>query len=113
MNKKFKKITKTGADGLMAKLREFCQSYGIIYCALFGSRARGEALKKSDLDLIVEFNRPIGGFEYIRLQQELEARTGLEVDMLTKEGLRLSKGKSADYFKSLILKDLKVVYEEK
>ena len=32
------------------------------YLALFGSYARGEQTKKSDVDFLVEFNKPIGFF---------------------------------------------------
>lgn len=56
--------------------------------AVFGSVARGEATESSDIDLLVEFNQPIGLFEFIRLKNYLENLTGLKVDLVTSDALR-------------------------
>lgn len=55
--------------------------------AIFGSVARGEATESSDLDLLVEFNRPIGLFEFIRLKHYLENLIGFKVDLVTPDAL--------------------------
>ncbi|MCX6053310.1 MAG: nucleotidyltransferase domain-containing protein [Chloroflexi bacterium] len=41
--------------------------------AIFGSAAREEAIERSDIDLLVEFNRPIGLFEFICIKYYCEA----------------------------------------
>jgi len=56
--------------------------------AVFGSVARDEAKESSDIDLLVEFNRPIGLFEFIRLKYYLEGLTGSQVDLVTPDALR-------------------------
>ena len=56
--------------------------------AVFGSVARGEATESSDIDLLVEFNRPIGLFEFIRLKNYLENLIGYKVDLVTPDALR-------------------------
>lgn len=56
--------------------------------AVFGSVARGEAKETSDIDLLVEFNRPIGLFEFIRLKNYLENLIGYKVDLVTPDALR-------------------------
>jgi uncharacterized protein len=56
--------------------------------AIFGSVARGEAEESSDIDLLVEFNRPVGLFEFIRLKNYLENLTGSQVDLVTSDALR-------------------------
>jgi predicted nucleotidyltransferase len=56
--------------------------------AVFGSLARGEATPASDIDLLVEFDRPVGLFEFIRLKLYLEELTGRHVDLVTLDVLR-------------------------
>jgi len=56
---------------------------------LFGSTARDEAGKDSDVDLLVEFERPIGLFKFVELQQRLEDLLGCKVDLGTKRSLKL------------------------
>lgn len=69
-----------------AKLR----SMGVASLAIFGSVARGDASAESDIDLLVEFSRPVGLFEFIRLKLFLEQATGHEVDLVTPDALRPS-----------------------
>jgi hypothetical protein len=56
--------------------------------AVFGSVARGEATESSDIDILVEFNQPIGLFEFIRLKNYLEDLTGFKVDLVTSDAIR-------------------------
>lgn len=57
--------------------------YGVRKAAVFGSVARGEARKNSDIDFLVKIKRPMGLFEFVGLQQDLEDRLGREVDLVT------------------------------
>ncbi|MCS6964324.1 MAG: nucleotidyltransferase family protein [Thermoflexus sp.] len=61
--------------------------YGVKRIGLFGSYARGEPGETSDIDLVVEFDRPIG-FAFIELAEYLENLLGRKVDLLTPMGLR-------------------------
>jgi uncharacterized protein len=63
-------------------------SYGVKSLALFGSVARGEARPDSDVDLLVEFNRPVGLFGLIALQLRLEELLGCPVDIGTWDSLK-------------------------
>ena len=56
---------------------------GVKSLAVFGSVARGEATPSSDIDVLVEFDRPVGLFEFIRLKHFLEKLTGGSVDLAT------------------------------
>lgn len=56
--------------------------------ALFGSIARDEGRQDSDVDLLVEFARPVGLFAFIALQQYLEQLLGCKVDLGTPKSLR-------------------------
>lgn len=64
------------------------EQFGIKSLYLFGSTARDEARPDSDVDLLVEFNRPLGLFEFIELQQRLESILGCKVDLGTKRSLK-------------------------
>jgi predicted nucleotidyltransferase len=61
---------------------------GVRSLAVFGSVARGEVSDDSDLDLLVEFDRPVGLFEFIRLKYVLQDLTGCRVDLVTPDALR-------------------------
>lgn len=61
---------------------------GVKTLALFGSLARGEATSVSDIDILVEFSRPVGLFEFIRLKIYLEQITGRSVDLVTPDAIR-------------------------
>ncbi|MBI4334125.1 MAG: nucleotidyltransferase family protein [Chloroflexi bacterium] len=53
--------------------------------ALFGSAARGEAGPRSDVDLLVEVDRPMGLFGLVRIQHFLEQLLGgTQVDLVMK-----------------------------
>ena len=53
--------------------------------ALFGSVSRGEAGPGSDVDLLVEFDGPVGYLGLFALQDHLEALLGCKVDLGTRE----------------------------
>ncbi len=56
---------------------------GVFRSVLFGSYARGEADKDSDVDLIVEMRKSKGLFFTIALKLDLEKRLDRKVDLLT------------------------------
>ncbi|MGB5243360.1 MAG: nucleotidyltransferase family protein [Lutimonas sp.] len=62
-------------------------SYPIKSLAIFGSFARNEENRDSDLDIMVEFNDKIG-LRFIDLANELERMVGLKVDLVSKKGIK-------------------------
>ncbi len=50
---------------------------------IFGSYARGEEKKNSDLDILIDFNSKINLLELIGLEQELSELLGVKVDLVT------------------------------
>ncbi len=61
---------------------------GVKSLSLFGSLARDEATSRSDVDLLVEFDRPIGLFQFIRVQQYLQEILGVRrVDLVMLDAL--------------------------
>jgi uncharacterized protein len=60
---------------------------GVKSLALFGSTARNEATSTSDVDILVEFNRSVGLFEFVRLKILLEEMLNRKVDLVTQDAL--------------------------
>jgi hypothetical protein len=60
--------------------------YGVSRIGIFGSAMKDEVTDGSDVDLLVEFNRPIG-FKFSRLVDYLEDIFGKRVDLMTRAGL--------------------------
>ena len=75
---------------LKAALPELRNLYAVKDLAVFGSVARGEAGPESDIDVLVEFEpgKAGGYFKFFTLQEDLEARLGLKVDLVTPDALR-------------------------
>ena len=60
---------------------------GVLRSSLFGSFARGEASRESDVDILVEFPDDKTMFDLIDLEQKLEAVLGKKVDVVTYRAL--------------------------
>ena len=74
---------------LRARLPELRAGYRVERIWIFGSRARGNGHLNSDLDLMVQV--PAGRlslWDYIGLEQEIEDRLGLDVDLVERRALR-------------------------
>lgn len=78
---------------LKGVLPELEESYSVKTLGVFGSYARGETRRRSDLDLLVEFSRAPTMFEFVRLQQHLSELLGIKVDLVMKSALRPEIGK--------------------
>ena len=63
------------------------KKYPIKNIGIFGSVARGDQHEDSDVDILVEFEKPIG-IEFIDLANELEAILQRKVDLISKSGIK-------------------------
>jgi predicted nucleotidyltransferase len=61
---------------------------GVRSLALFGSAARGEMRADSDVDLLIDFARPMGLFGFLEVKGYLEELLGRSVDLVTERALR-------------------------
>lgn len=66
------------------------EKYHLKKIGLFGSYAQNLNTEKSDVDLIVDFEKPIG-LDFIELGDYLENLLDRKVDLITNEGLKNSK----------------------
>ena len=60
---------------------------GVTKAALFGSAARGEMKKRSDIDLLVNLRKDKTLLDLVGLKLELEEKLGRKVDVLTYNGI--------------------------
>lgn len=74
----------------LANHRKELQQYKVRSLALFGSAARDEAGPSSDVDLLVEFQRPVGLFDFVRLKSYIESLLRQPVDLVTPDALKQS-----------------------
>lgn len=91
---------------LQKKIVPFAKKHNISYVALFGSFARGEETKKSDVDLVVRFSKQIGLFEFSGIKLDLEKKLKRKVDLVT-------EGSINKHVKKYIMEDLTTIYEER
>jgi len=89
----------------VARLIDICRQNDVSMIGVFGSMARGEANKKSDIDLIVRFSKRKSLLALVRLERELSTALGRKVDLLTEAAI-------SPYLRDAILKDMRVVYEK-
>ena len=73
---------------LAAHKMELREQFGVRSLWLFGSAARDVATEASDVDVLVEFDRPTGYFGLIALEQHLECLFGCKVDVGTPDSLK-------------------------
>ena len=72
---------------LLLNKSQFCIKYGLTELAVFGSYSRNDQTEQSDIDIIVDFDRPIG-LEFIELAVELENLLDTKVDLVSKNGIK-------------------------
>jgi predicted nucleotidyltransferase len=67
---------------------EFGKQYGLKEIGIFGSYVRGEQGTESDLDILIELEKPIGFVKFMRLERALSELLGIQVEMVTKKALK-------------------------
>jgi uncharacterized protein len=73
---------------LLANHQNTLETFGVKSLMVFGSVARDEARTDSDVDLLVEFDRPVGLFTFVRLKRYLEKILESSVDLGTPDSLK-------------------------
>ncbi len=73
---------------LLANHQKTLKDFGVKSLILFGSVARDEAQIDSDVDLLVEFDRPVGLFTFVRLKRYLEEILESSVDLGTPDSFK-------------------------
>ena len=80
-------------NSLKLLLPDLKERIGVKGLGVFGSYARGEIKRRSDLDLLVEFDRVPTMFEFLRLERHIAKMMGVKVDLVMKAALKPDIGK--------------------
>ncbi len=67
---------------------ELQKKYPLSELGIFGSYARGDANENSDIDVLVNFNGPLGLFKYINLSHQIQKLFKNKVDVVSKDGIK-------------------------
>ena len=73
---------------LRAALPELRRRWPICCLLLFGSVARGDANATSDLDVLVEFDKPVSLSSFLALEAALAEIAGRRVDLVSRPALK-------------------------
>ena len=86
------------------KLKTFFPAYPVEKAWVFGSYARGEETRKSDIDVMVRFDKDAGIslFDYIRIMHRLEDLLHKKVDLVEEGQLRRWAQESVEKEKVLV-----------
>ena len=87
-------------------LASYCRRNGIIRLEAFGSSARGEARRGSDIDLLASFSRDIG-LRFFSMSDEMAEILEVPVHLLTRESVEQM---SNPYRRASILADAQLIY---
>jgi len=84
------------AESLMRVLRvhlpDLRQRYGVREMRVFGSCTRGEDSDRSDVDIVVDFERTPSLLTFVDLENELAAMLGARVDLVMRDSLKPAIG---------------------
>ena len=87
----------------VSRMIDICRQNDVSMIGVFGSMARGEAKKESDIDLIVHFSKQKSLLAMVGLERELSEALGRKVDLLTEAAI-------SPYMRESVLKELNLVY---
>jgi predicted nucleotidyltransferase len=73
---------------LLQHKAELQKKFKVKTIGVFGSYVRGEQKRGSDVDVLVEFEEPIGLFEFMDLEDYLSQLLGVKVDLVSKKALK-------------------------
>jgi hypothetical protein len=73
--------------------RDMESRYGVQRLGLFGSYVNEQQRKKSDIDILVTFNRDIDLFDFLDFREYLESMLHAKVDLVMESALKPTIGK--------------------
>lgn len=89
---------------LFSEIVDFLKKHDATKIAVFGSYIRDEETPNSDIDVIIDFKKPMGLLKFVSIQQDLSDKIGIKVDLVTEDGI-------SPYLIKSIRKEMRVLYE--
>lgn len=93
-------------EAIATLLADYCRQTGIMRLEVFGSLARGEARRGSDVDLLVTFTHTPGA-RFFTMEAEIAALLGAPVHVLTRDSVEQMTN---PYRRESILADAREIY---
>ncbi|MCF7910493.1 nucleotidyltransferase family protein [Candidatus Pacearchaeota archaeon] len=69
-------------ENIKKKIIPILKKNNVVRAGIFGSYARGEQKKNSDIDILIKTSKPLG-FKFAGIQFEIEKKINKKVDLLT------------------------------
>jgi len=93
------------SSDIISKVGDYFTDKPVLKAYLFGSYARSETGKDSDVDILVEldYSRSIG-LEFVKMQLDLQEMLNRKVDLVTEKSM-------SKYIKPSVDKDKILIYE--
>ena len=88
------------------KIKPVLRKYPVSYAGVFGSFARGDDKKHSDIDVMIRLKpkSSFSLFDLIGMERELARKIGRRVDLATEKSI-------GPYIRNSVFRDLKSIYE--
>jgi predicted nucleotidyltransferase len=95
-------------EGLEEELVEICRKNDIVFMAIFGSFVRGEQKRRSDIDVVIEFERNSEKslLDLVRIENELRKVFRRKVDLGIFSSL-------SPYIIEDVKKEMRIIYEKR
>jgi len=74
---------KNDIEDMKKKIRKILKKYGIVRAGIFGSYARGEQKKNSDVDILIQPTKDMSLLDFVHVKHELEDILGKKVDLVS------------------------------
>lgn len=92
-------MTKEEIKNILLENKAILKKYKVNKVGIFGSYITGKMRKKSDVDLLVEFDEVIDLFEYVHLINDIKNLLKINIDLTTPDAIK-------QYIKPKIMKEV-------
>ena len=92
-------MSKKDIEKILRRNKAIFKKYKVNKVGIFGSFATGKIKKKSDVDLLVEFEDVIDLFDFVHLTDEIQKVLKVKVDLSTPDAIK-------PYVKPMIMREV-------